>query len=82
MLVPARLEFFSFIARILKPYLVIFQSDHPLAPFMYDELSVILYRLLRLIIKKKKVDNCKKLREILNENWESKVLKISSKNTW
>ena len=57
--IPAKLEFFSFIAKILKPYLVIFQSDDPLVPFMFYELSLVLYRLLRLLFKKKKIDKCK-----------------------
>ena len=71
LLIPAKFQFFSFIAGILKPYLVIFQSDSPLLPFMFDELSLILYRLVRLIFKKKEVDQCKKLRQVMNTKFLS-----------
>ena len=71
LLIPAKFQFFSFIAGILKPYLVIFQSDSPLLPFMFDELSLILYRLVHLIFKKKEVDQCKKLREVMNTKFLS-----------
>ena len=42
LLIPAKCHFFSFIAGILKPYLVIFQSDSPLPSFMFVEISLIL----------------------------------------
>ena len=64
--VPAKFQFFSFIAGILKPYLVVFQSDDPLLPFMFDELTLILYRLVSLIFKKEKVDACNKLAKVMN----------------
>ena len=38
-----KIHFFSLIAGILKPYLVIFQSDSLLLPFMFDEISLVLY---------------------------------------
>ena len=34
LLIPAKLQFFIFIAGILKPYLVVFQTDSPMIPFM------------------------------------------------
>ena len=37
LLMPAKLHYFSFIAGIFNPYLVVFQSDNPLLPFMFDE---------------------------------------------
>ena len=68
LLIPAKLHFFVFIAGILKPYLVVFQTDSPLLPFMYDELFKILIRLLGLIVKKEKLDE-NNLREIMKEKW-------------
>ena len=40
-LVPAKLHFFSFVAGIFEPYLTCFQTDAPMVPFMFDELSAI-----------------------------------------
>ena len=51
--IPVKFHFFSFIAQILKPFLVIFQSDSPLLPFMFGEISIILYCLVRLLCNKK-----------------------------
>ena len=67
--IPAKFHFFSFIAGILKPYLVIFQSDSPLLPFMFDEISIILYRLVRLVYKKKDVDDAISLRKVMNKEF-------------
>ena len=41
LLMTAKLHFFAFMAGILKPFLVLFQTDKPMLPFMYDELSEI-----------------------------------------
>ena len=40
-LVPVKLHFFSFVAGIFEPYLTCFQTDAPIVPFMFDELSAI-----------------------------------------
>ena len=49
---PAKLNFFTFIASIFKPYLKVFWTDATMVPFMYEELETILRRLLGLIYKK------------------------------
>ena len=41
LLIPVKVHFFSFIAGILKPYFVIFQSASPLLPLMFDEISLM-----------------------------------------
>ena len=38
LLVPAKLQFFAFLASIFKPYLTAFQTDRPMIPLMYEEL--------------------------------------------
>ena len=67
--IPAKFHFFSFTAGILKPYLVIFQSDSPLLPFMFDKISIILYRLVRLVYKKMDVDDAISLRKVMNKKF-------------
>ena len=69
LLVPVKLHFFSFLANIMSPYLIMFQTDAPMLPFMFDELSSIIYRLLRLVYRKKKLDEKKNLRELMNEEF-------------
>ena len=64
-----KFHFFSFFAGILKPYLVIFQNDSPLLSFMFDKISLILYRLVRLVYKKKKVDEATNLRKVMNKEF-------------
>ena len=56
-LVPAKLHFFSFSASIFEPYLTRFQTDAPMVPFMFDELSAIFKKLVGLIFKKDPIDN-------------------------
>ena len=41
LLMAAKLHFFAFIADILKPFLVLFETDNPMSLFMYDKLSKI-----------------------------------------
>ena len=48
----AKLHFFALIASILKPFLVVFQSDNPMLPFLCDELSNVSKRLIALMYKK------------------------------
>lgn len=50
-LVPAKLQFFAFVAGIFEPYLVIFQTNSPMLPFMFSELEKLFNQLLRLVIK-------------------------------
>ena len=54
LLMTAKFHFFAFIASILKPFLVLFQTDNPMLPFMYDELSNVSKRLIALMYKKEK----------------------------
>ena len=67
LLIPTKFHFFSLIAGILKPYLITFQSDSPILPLMFDEISLILYHLLRLGYKKKKV--AINLRKVMNKEF-------------
>ena len=68
-LIPVKFRFFSFITGILKPYLVSSQSDSPLLLFMFHKISLILYYLMRLVYKKKKVDNAINLKKVMNKEF-------------
>ena len=69
LLMTAKLHFFAFMAGILKPFLVLFQTDKPMLPFMYDELSEISKRLIVLIYKKEKIDEEKPVSKAMKEGW-------------
>ena len=45
-LVPAKLQFFTF-----EPYLVLFQTNWPMVPFIFDELEKIFDKLHRFIFR-------------------------------
>ena len=55
-LVPAKLHFFAFVTSIFQPYVVIFQTNSPMIPFMFSELEIIFYQLLRLVFRKDAID--------------------------
>ena len=47
----AKLEFFSYIARMMEPYLTMHQCDKPMAPFVYDDLKRLVLKLLKVVVK-------------------------------
>ena len=51
-----KLTFFSFICARLQPYLINFQSDKPMVPYLYTELKAII---MELIVKPDLLDKCK-----------------------
>ena len=65
----AKLHFFALIASILKPFLVVFQSDNPMLPFLCDELSNVSKRLIALMYKKEKIDEAKAVSKAMKEDW-------------
>ena len=69
LLIPAKFHFVSLIAGIPKLYLFIFQIDSPLLRFTFDETSLILYRLVTLVYKKKKVHDTINLRKVMNKKF-------------
>ena len=50
-LTSAYLGFFSFIASHIEPFLVKYQTDQPMVPFMYHDITSICRQLLELIVK-------------------------------
>ena len=50
-LMVAKLEYFCYVASILKPYLEKYQMDAPIVPMLYDDLSAIFSSLLALVLK-------------------------------
>ncbi|KAI4829210.1 hypothetical protein KUCAC02_023270 [Chaenocephalus aceratus] len=55
----AKLEFFAFVARQLKPLLKVFQTDAPMVPFLAKELKSTLTGLLSCFIKREELAKIK-----------------------
>ena len=65
----AKLHFFAFVASILKPFLVLFQTDNPVLLFMYGKLSRVSKRLIALMYKKEKIDEAQIVSKAMKEDW-------------
>ena len=66
-LTEAKISFFCSVASILEPFLRRFQTDAPMAPFLYSEIYCVLQVLMRRFIKRDVMDKAttpKKLNEI------------------
>ena len=73
----ARLNFFSYVSGFFKPFLKSYQSNSPMIPYLYNDLSELFKKILRLFIRADVINaNLKDFRriEMKNENF----LKISS----
>ena len=55
-IVPAKLQFFAFVPSIFQPYLVIFQTNSPMTPFVSSEPEKIFNQLLILVLRKDAID--------------------------
>ena len=54
-----KLQFFSYIASLLLPYLTQYQADNPMIPFMYNDLMKLLKDVLKLFVKSKVIEACR-----------------------
>ena len=50
-LIVVKLHFFKYIASLLKPFLVQFQTNKPMLPFLANELDTVLRRLMSLFVR-------------------------------
>lgn len=72
-LLSAKLEFFSSLASDIEPFLEKFQSDEPMVPFLFEELSALLMTQISRIIKPGALEEIKSLKDlkILEKNYLS-----------
>ncbi|GBM88594.1 hypothetical protein AVEN_197640-1 [Araneus ventricosus] len=63
-LLSAKLEFFRGLASDVEPFLEKFQSDEPLVPFLYEELSAVLMTQISRIVKPGAMDEIKSLKDL------------------
>ena len=69
LLIPAKLQFFAFVAAIFEPCLTIFQTDIPMIPFMFEELERIYNKLLRLVIRSDSLEETQSITKRLKKEW-------------
>ena len=62
---PAKLQFFSYVAGLLEPYLKQYQSDAPLVPFMYFDMKNLVTAIMKLFVKQDKIKDCKTASDLL-----------------
>ena len=55
---PAKLEFFCFIAGIMQPFLTKYQSDKPMIPYLYLDILKLIKKLMQLIVKPDMLEKC------------------------
>ena len=62
---PAKLQFFSYVAGLLEPYLKRCQSDAPLVLFMYFDMKNLVTAIMKLFVKQDKIKDCKTASDLL-----------------
>ena len=65
-LYPAKLHFFSFFAHSLEPFLLHYQTNNPMVPFIRDGLFNLLSSLVQVIIKLEILEKCTTLFDLKN----------------
>ena len=78
--IPAKLSFFSFVAGILQPFLVKYQTDDPMVPYLYNDVFNISKKIMNLIVKPDIMIKCISDAELKNVNLSSKDNFMKPKN--
>ena len=71
-LTTAKLQFFSFAAGILQPFLKSYQTDQYMIPFMYNDIFTLLQKVLQSVVKPDLSANCKNFSDLLKLDLDSK----------
>ena len=82
LLTPAKLQFFSIIVSLFEQFLVMYQADQPMIPYMYSDLQKLLRKLILLIVKPDLLQNCKSATDMKNLDLSDKsnLLKLKDIN--
>ena len=71
-LYPAKLSFFSCVAGLMQPFVLRYQTDNPMIPFLHDDLFSLLFSLLQLIVTPDILDKIKAMSELKNIDLDKK----------
>ena len=78
-LLPAKLAFFSKISSELEVFLVRYQTDSPLMPFIYEDLSTIVVTLLGRVIRKDILE-AKSLKQLTSLDLDNPGVRLPAEN--
>ena len=63
-LIIVKLPFFSYVAGIVKPFLMQFQIDKLMIPYLFFELKTIVTHLLKITVQPEVIESCKSARQL------------------
>ncbi|XP_060753828.1 uncharacterized protein LOC132864430 isoform X1 [Neoarius graeffei] len=75
----AKLQFFAYVARQLKPFLEAFQTDAPMNPFLAKDLQILLKSLISCFMKREVLENIKTPVQMLKTDVQDKALHLPLK---
>ena len=64
----AKLQYFSYIASKVEPYLEMYQTDNLVIPYMYFNLKTMLKDLLEIIVEPEVIQKCKTGKQLIEIN--------------
>ena len=70
--IPAKLNFFSFIAGVLQQFLVEYQTDDPMFPYLYNDLFKFIKKIINLIVIPDVMIKCIYGADLVNVNLSNK----------
>ena len=75
-----KLKFFSYICSLVEPFLVKYQTQEPMIPYMYYDLKRLFKSLLKLIVKPDALEKCKNAKDLINLDLEDESILLTVKN--
>ena len=71
-LLRSKLEFFVCLARDVEPFLSLYQTDRPMVPFLFDDLTYLLKSLMKRIVKPEVISESTELKNVCSVNVKEK----------
>ena len=68
----AKLKFFCYVADIIEPYLVKYQTNKPMVPYMYSDLRKLMIKLFGIVVQPKVLEQCKTGKQLLEMDMTDK----------
>jgi len=75
-----KLEVFSYVASLLEPYLLAYQTDKPMIPFMCCDIEKLLRNILKLFVKQEVINACSSPTELKEIDISKKENLLKRKN--
>ena len=74
-----KLQFFTYVASVLEPFLRLYQTDAPMIPFMYFDIKNLVTNILKLFVKLEVIEGCKTASDLLeiDLSMEKNLLKVN-----